>query len=157
MAENQNANETTIEVPAEGSFDTEALQGSMQQILSENLGKYVTCEFLIGTQMLQEKSGVLYSVGVSFIVLFDDINQVYIVCDIFSIKFVTFYYPENRPGVSLTKSASDPTEETAITPVATAAPTQPQAAQQTQTTGSRQQGMTRNQAAFAYTKRKTQR
>ena len=84
--------------PTEPSFDTLALQGSMQQILSENLGSYVDVEFLIGTQSIQTVSGLLYSVGVAFIVLYDDLNLVYIVCDLFSIKFVTFYLPGYRPG-----------------------------------------------------------
>lgn len=90
-----------IQVPAEESFDTIALQGSMQQILSDNLGQYVICEFLIGTHNMERRGGVLYSVGRSYIVLFDDFRRVYTLCDIFSIKFVTFFLPENRPGAEL--------------------------------------------------------
>ena len=52
-----------------------AYSGSMQQILRENVGNYVICEFLVGTQNLERKEGILYSVGVSFIVLYSVYNQ----------------------------------------------------------------------------------
>ena len=69
----------------------------MQQILSENLGQFVVIEFLIGTQAMTEKMGILYSVGRGFVVLYEELQNRYVVCDIFSIKFVTFYEPGQRP------------------------------------------------------------
>ncbi|MCI9626242.1 MAG: hypothetical protein HFI90_05610 [Clostridia bacterium] len=90
--------ENSIVTPPEGEFNTEAFQGSMQQILSDNIGQFVVCEFIIGTgPTLTVKEGVLYSVGRSFIVLYEELNRNYVVCDIFSIKFVTFYLPGQRP------------------------------------------------------------
>ena len=67
-------------------------------MLSENIGEYVVIEFLIGTQLLQQKQGILYSVGRGFVVLYEEINRNYVVCDIFSVKFVTFYLPGERPA-----------------------------------------------------------
>ena len=66
----------------------EAYSGSMQEILRDNIGKYVEIEFLIGTTSLQTRSGILYAVGTSYVV----INQLpeKMVCDIYAIKFVTF-------------------------------------------------------------------
>ena len=87
-------------VPAQENFDTPGLQGSIQQILSDNIGNYVACEFLIGTDSMRVKSGVLYAVGTGFVVLFEEVSRTYIVCDIFSIKFVTFYLPGMRPQVT---------------------------------------------------------
>lgn len=87
-----------ITTPPPEDFDTEAMQGSMQQILSENLGLYVVCEFVVGTQAMARKEGLLYSVGRSFVVLYEETIQTFTVCDIFSIKFVTFYLPGQRPG-----------------------------------------------------------
>ena len=84
-------------VPAQENFDTPGLQGSIQQILADNVGNFVVCEFLIGTQSLVERSGVLYTVGTGFLVLFEEVSRTYVVCDIFSIKFVTFYLPGMRP------------------------------------------------------------
>ncbi len=57
--------------------------------LRNYIGKLVKVEFLIGTNNLQDRIGVLLEVGASYIVLrsVQDNNLLY--CDIFSIKFVT--------------------------------------------------------------------
>lgn len=68
-----------------------AYQGAMQQILSENTGELVSVDFLIGTQETVTRRGILYAVGVSYIVLYNPENDTYVVCDLFAIKFVTFY------------------------------------------------------------------
>lgn len=87
-----------FQVPEEQDFDTVSFQGSMQQILSENIGNYVVVEFLIGSNTTETKQGVLFNVGAQFLVLFDDINLNYVVCDMFAVKFVTFLLPNFRPG-----------------------------------------------------------
>jgi len=79
------------------TFDNEEMQGSMQQILAQNIGEYVVVEFLIGTERMMRKQGILYFVGRSYVTLYDDDQNNYIVCDLFSIKFVYFYYPGARP------------------------------------------------------------
>ena len=88
----------TFNTPVQQNFDSVEMQGSMQKILSDNIGEYVVVEFLIGTDSLNRKQGILYFVGTSFVTLFDDVHNNYIVCDIFSIKFVYFYYPGQRPS-----------------------------------------------------------
>jgi len=100
----------SINTPPEEDFDTEAMQGSMQQFLSENLGTYVVIEFLIGTQNIVRKEGVLYAVGRSVVTLYEELSQTFVTCDIFSVKFVTFYLPGQRPG----RSAADGAELPAI-------------------------------------------
>ena len=77
-------------VPPDQNFDTITFQGSMQQVLQENVGKYVIVEFLIGTNGLTSRQGMLYYVGTQFLVLLDEFESRFIVCDIFSVKFVTF-------------------------------------------------------------------
>ena len=77
-------------VPPDQNFDTLGFQGSMQQVLQENVGKYVIVEFLIGTNGLTSRQGLLYYVGTQFLVLLDEFESRFIVCDIFSVKFVTF-------------------------------------------------------------------
>lgn len=72
-------------------------EGSMQQLLSQNTGYYVSCEFLIGTQNLVRREGILYQVGSSFMVLYDVPLQRYIICDFYALKFVTFYEPGSEP------------------------------------------------------------
>ena len=92
------ANATQFKVPPQETFDSVEMQGSMQQILSQQIGEYVVIEFLIGTERIMRKQGVLVHVGRSFVTLFDDMVNDYIVCDIFSVKFVYFYYPGQRPN-----------------------------------------------------------
>ncbi|MCI9273778.1 MAG: hypothetical protein HFE39_07460 [Clostridiales bacterium] len=79
-------------------FDTEEMRGSMQKILSDNIGEFVVVEFLIGTDRIMRKQGILYFVGTSYVTLYDDDSNNFIVCDIFSIKFVYFYFPGQRPN-----------------------------------------------------------
>lgn len=83
--------------PPQPSFDSEEMRGSMQAILSQNVGQYVVVEFLIGTQEIIRKQGLLYFVGRSFVTLYDEAANNFIVCDIFSVKFVYFYMPGDRP------------------------------------------------------------
>ena len=52
----------------------------------------------MGTSVLETRQGFLYSVASQYVVLYDEINKHYVVCDIFSIKFVTFLLPNYRPG-----------------------------------------------------------
>ncbi|MBQ5765629.1 MAG: hypothetical protein IIW03_05755 [Clostridia bacterium] len=84
-----NANGFTV--PSGIGYD--AYQGSIQQIMRDNIGEYMDVEFLIGTGGLTTRSGVLSNVGVSYIVLYDRQNDRYIICDLYSIKFVTIYNP----------------------------------------------------------------
>lgn len=92
-----NARSDSITTPPPQDFDTPAMNGSMQQFLSENLGQYVVIEFLVGTQTLTTKAGVLYAVGTSVVTLYQELSQTFVTCDIFSVKFVTFYLPGHRP------------------------------------------------------------
>lgn len=85
-------------VPPDQDFNTVSFQGSMQQVLQENIGNYVIVEFLIGTGNLISRQGILYSVATQFLVLYDEFESRYVVCDIFSVKFVTFLLPGYRPG-----------------------------------------------------------
>lgn len=57
--------------------------------LRNYIGRLMKVEFLIGTNGLQDRIGILLEVGASYIVLksVQDNNLLY--CDIFSIKFVT--------------------------------------------------------------------
>lgn len=84
--------------PPQQTFDEEEMAGSIQKILAENIGNYVVVEFLIGTERMMRKQGYLYHVGTSYITLYDDENENFILCDIFSVKFVYFYMPGQRPN-----------------------------------------------------------
>lgn len=69
--------------------------------LKEQIGKLMRVEFLIGTNMLVDRIGILQDVGASYILLRSFENDSLIYCDIYSIKFITISttpmnYVENR-------------------------------------------------------------
>lgn len=94
---NTAAQESGINTPTPPDFNTPAMEGSLQQFLADNLGEYVVVEFLIGTQTLVQKAGILYAVGTSVMTLYQELAQTFVTCDLFSVKFVTFYLPGHRP------------------------------------------------------------
>ena len=102
-----------FQVPPEQSFDTVGLQGSMQEVLRDNIGAYVSVDFLIGNQTIITQEGQLYYVGTGYIVLFQE-NGDYVVCDVFSIKFVTFIIsrimPRNTDETAPTSSVMTPAQ-----------------------------------------------
>lgn len=57
--------------------------------LREQIGKLVRVEFLIGTNNLTDRIGILEDVGASYILLRSLESNVLIYADIYSIKFVT--------------------------------------------------------------------
>lgn len=93
--------------PPQPDFNTPEMIGSMQKILSENIGKYVVIEFLIGTGEIMRKQGMLYLVGVSYVTLYDEREDVFIVCDIFSIKFVYFLVANAAPQYNFNRLTGD--------------------------------------------------
>ena len=86
--------------PVQPTFDSEEMRGSMQAILADNIGNYVVIEFLMGTEDMIRKQGMLYFVGRSFLTLYDERSNNFIVCDIFSVRFVYFYMPGDRPRLN---------------------------------------------------------
>ena len=95
-----NADGSLISPPGSGSTVDVArpIPGTMQWYLAQELGYYVECEFLIGTQNIVRRSGILYLVGVSYLVLYDDVNGYYTVCDFYSLKFITYHNRRTSPS-----------------------------------------------------------
>lgn len=160
MSETANSSFTTT---PEQDFDTVAFQGSMQQVLQENIGSYVLVEFLIGSNSLETRQGILYSVASQFLVLFDDLNLRYVVCDIFSVKFVTFLVVGTRPGQvplpALVMNAANANTNTNTANAANEAPAESQSAPQPESAPTFASSvptpaMTPAQAAYTYAVRK---
>jgi len=103
-------------VPPDQDFDTVTFQGSMQQVLQENVGKYVIVEFLIGTGSLTSRQGMLYYVGAQFLVLYDEFESRFVVCDIFSVKFVTFLEGRSATTYPALDQTAVPSASSADTP-----------------------------------------
>ena len=57
--------------------------------LRENIGKLMRVEFLIGTNNLVDRTGILIDVGASYILLRALESDVITYCDIYAIKFIT--------------------------------------------------------------------
>ena len=57
--------------------------------LREQIGKLMRVEFLIGTNYLVDRIGILEDVGASYILLRSLESDSLVYCDIYSIKFVT--------------------------------------------------------------------
>ena len=67
--------------------------------LREHIGKLVTVEFLIGTNNLTDRAGILEDVGVSYILLRAIGSGNLLYCDLYSIKFVSIAEYPYRPGM----------------------------------------------------------
>ena len=57
--------------------------------LREQIGKLMRVEFLIGTNTMTDRIGILEDVGASYILLRSFENDSLVYCDIYSIKFIT--------------------------------------------------------------------
>lgn len=63
-----------------------------QGFLQTQIGRYVKVEFLIGVNMFVDREGTLIRVGTDYIILQEPETDDYLLCDIYSIKFIRFYY-----------------------------------------------------------------
>lgn len=76
----------TTEPQAMTLESTEYLNG----YLRTQIGKMVRIEFLIGTGTLIDRTGTLLNVGANFLTIKQVQTDDIVVCDFFSIKFITF-------------------------------------------------------------------
>ena len=67
--------------------------------LQTAIGYYVSCEFLIGTQILETRDGILAKVGTNFLTLYQPNLERYIVCDLYALKFITIYNSTTIPSL----------------------------------------------------------
>jgi hypothetical protein len=63
-----------------------------QGFLQTQIGRHVKVEFLLGTNMFVDREGVLIKVGTDYIIIQETETDDYLLCDIYSIKFIRFYY-----------------------------------------------------------------
>jgi hypothetical protein len=64
-------------------------KGYIPYYLASNIGKNVRAEFIIGTNQYVDKTGLLTEVGINYFVLRDVNSRTDIMCDLYSVKFVT--------------------------------------------------------------------
>lgn len=69
--------------------------------LREQIGKLMRVEFLIGTNNLTDRIGILEDVGASYILLRSIESNNLVFCDIYAIKFVTISEPNTYGNMSM--------------------------------------------------------
>lgn len=57
--------------------------------LVSNIGRNIRAEFLIGNSTFLDKAGKLVEVGVNYFVIEDFISRAKVMCDLYSVRFVT--------------------------------------------------------------------
>ena len=65
--------------------------GYTQGYLRTQIGKRMRVVFLLGTNLIQDRDGILEEVGISYIILKDSDTTTRTLCDIYAIKFVTIF------------------------------------------------------------------
>ena len=69
--------------------------------LREQIGKLMRVEFLIGTNNLTDRIGILEDVGASYILLRSIESNNIVFCDIYAIKFVTISEPNTYGNMNM--------------------------------------------------------
>jgi hypothetical protein len=86
-----NVPDRTISVQPEPIPFPGADKGYLQNVLNRYIGEQVRVEFLIGTSILVDKSGTLLEVGINYLILQLAETDDLLVCDLYSVKFVTVF------------------------------------------------------------------
>lgn len=64
----------------------------MNGFLRTQIGRPVQVEFLVGTNNMVTRSGILLAVGANFILINEAETDDILACDFYNIKFIRFYY-----------------------------------------------------------------
>jgi hypothetical protein len=76
-------------------------KGYIPNFLASNIGKYVRAEFIIGTSQYADKTGIIVEVGINYFVLNDVNSQTNVMCDLYSVKFVTIPEVQSQTMIPL--------------------------------------------------------
>jgi len=63
--------------------------------LKTQIGKFISIDFLIGNMYI-DRQGILQEVGISYVVIKESGTNDIVMCDIYSIKFVTVFGDQNK-------------------------------------------------------------
>lgn len=64
-------------------------EGYIPAFLRRNIGRIVRAEFIIGSNQYTDRNGRIVEVGTNYFVLEDVNSRTHIMCDLYSVKFVT--------------------------------------------------------------------
>ena len=62
-----------------------------QGYLKTQIGKRMRITFLLGTNLIQDREGILESVGISYLIIKEVDTNIRTLCDIYAIKFVSIF------------------------------------------------------------------
>ena len=68
-------------------------EGFIPYYLASNIGRPARAEFIVGASQYMDKTGVIKEVGVNYFVLHDTNARADVMCDLYSVKFVTIPRP----------------------------------------------------------------
>ncbi|MDK2810658.1 MAG: hypothetical protein PWR27_1367 [Petroclostridium sp.] len=66
--------------------------GYIPAYLKTQIGRRVKIDFLIGTNTFIDREGTLVDVGINYVIIREAESDDLLLCDLYSIKFVRFYY-----------------------------------------------------------------
>jgi len=92
----QMRNNLPAEVVESPTSTQEAYLGSLKAMLQRNKGNYIVATFLVGTQGTVSWEGILYDVGNDYVTIYQEGRDRYIVCDIYSLRYMEFYDVRRR-------------------------------------------------------------
>ena len=87
----QMRNNLPAEVVESPTSTQEAYLGSLKAMLQRNKGNYIVATFLVGTQSTVSWEGILYDVGNDYVTIYQQGRDRYIVCDMYSLRYMEFY------------------------------------------------------------------
>ena len=92
----QMSNQLPTEVVEAPTSTQEAFLGSLRATLIRNKGNYIVATFLVGTQNTVSWEGILYDVGNDYVTIYQEGRDRYIVCDMYSLRYMEFYDTRRR-------------------------------------------------------------
>ncbi len=97
VANMEDGNQTSIPNGMNANIMPEVLTNAIYTpaFLRTQIGKLMRVEFLIGTNNLVDRIGILSDVGASYILLRSFENDSLVYCDLYSIKFITISTTSN--------------------------------------------------------------
>ena len=79
------------------SDNRQAYMASLRSLLNRNVGYYIVCTFLVGTDRAVTWQGILHTVGSDYLVLYQPEYERYISCDLYGLKFAQFHNTRSTP------------------------------------------------------------
>lgn len=90
-------NPVNMEITHSPENNRDAYMASLRSLLSRNVGYFIVCTFLVGTQQSITWQGILHTVGSDYLVLYQPENERYVSCDLYALKFAQFHNVRSTP------------------------------------------------------------